>query len=98
MAGKYRGIIARLPQPGANVLRPETVTVHAQVAGNLVGRSEPGDGRVPLTQNGVCSLFAHSFFFIFLLFLFLFTLMILYMYLDKLPKRILADQETDQCQ
>ncbi|KAK4035389.1 hypothetical protein C8A01DRAFT_48384 [Parachaetomium inaequale] len=46
------GIIAHLPQPGANVARPETVTVHAQAGGSMVGKSESGDGRAALVQNG----------------------------------------------
>jgi len=46
------GIIAHLPQPGAGVARPEKVSVQAQVRGNMIGKSQTGDGEAPFMQNG----------------------------------------------
>ncbi|KAL2169940.1 hypothetical protein VTG60DRAFT_5484 [Thermothelomyces hinnuleus] len=46
------GIITNLPQPGANVTRPDKVTVSAQVTGSMVGKSESADGNPPFVQNG----------------------------------------------
>ncbi|KAK3300858.1 uncharacterized protein B0H64DRAFT_25241 [Chaetomium fimeti] len=47
------GIIAHLPQPGADVVRPEKVAVQAQVSGNMVGKAQDGGSAgVPFTQNG----------------------------------------------
>ncbi|KAL2136271.1 hypothetical protein VTI74DRAFT_4506 [Chaetomium olivicolor] len=46
------GIITDLPQPSPTASRPERVTVYAQVAGNIVGKSQSGDGTSALMQNG----------------------------------------------
>ncbi|KAK4464146.1 hypothetical protein QBC42DRAFT_263998 [Cladorrhinum samala] len=47
------GIITNLPQPTSqSSTRPTTVTVHAQVSGNLVGHPSSPDGSATLSQNG----------------------------------------------
>jgi hypothetical protein len=56
--GDVRGIIAHLPQPGANVSRPEKVLVQAQVRGNMIGKLQAEDsGEAPFMQNGVSVFF-----------------------------------------
>ncbi|KAL2161571.1 hypothetical protein VTH06DRAFT_8133 [Thermothelomyces fergusii] len=46
------GIITDLPQPGANVARPDKATVFAQATGSMVGKAESADGNPPFVQNG----------------------------------------------